>query len=520
MHLSGEVLKRVREEVLLLSQAEAAEQVGITRSTLQRWERGESSPQPYHRRNLYQVYGRGFRLLGVKMPFEDELEAAETHDETIQEQKTNLTPESSLSNTLVVSPTSIVEDTTTTPSMHFSLVIADSFGECDESRDFIANNMTVHLWDLAYTNHLTYREKQHAIQQAIKDFDTMNTSNKNYQITRREALSALAMLPAITLRMKPGAEVIAQPSQYGTILEHCAASLEACWQLYRSSDASAAKLAFQCTTMYVPVLTTIANDSAQYHKEALYLASQCSLLKTLLGWGCVGTTATIPYAQHAMNLSKTSGDILLQLSACSKMGWAYSAGQRHKQAQEIMQEGESLLQSYQRTKNTPSLPSYAIGSFYSTYALVQAKNGLSPDRALGIATDSDTGDEHTAFTVFSQSAQWLEAAHTSCAKGDSIQTMAWIEKRIDPETLAARPNVPQSERGRIETINVMTRALLQSKERDMERIISVWMAGMKGAKTLKNEQRYNEAIANFEGMRFIWPDEERIIELFPLTEHW
>lgn len=48
MHLSGKLLKRVREEVLLLSQAEAAEQLGITRSTLQRWERDESKPQPYH----------------------------------------------------------------------------------------------------------------------------------------------------------------------------------------------------------------------------------------------------------------------------------------------------------------------------------------------------------------------------------------------------------------------------------------------------------------------------------------
>jgi hypothetical protein len=270
----------------------------------------------------------------------------------------------------------------------------------------------------------------------------------------------------------------------------------------------------------VPNLETRAKGSNQHRKEALDLATRYALLKTLLGWSCLGAIGTVSIAQEAMDLSKATQDILLQSSAYTKLGWAYSAARKPLLAHQTMLEGEHVLKSYQRMKNAPPLPSYAVGSFNSTYALVEAKNGISPDRTLGIATNSDTGDEHTAFIVFTESAQWLEAAHTCSFKGDSTQTMIWVGKRIDTETLAPLSNVAQSERGRIETINVMTRALLQSKERDMEHIIHVWTAGMEGATSLRNEQRYNEAIANFEIMKVLYPGEQAISKLVPLTEHW
>lgn len=54
----------------------------------------------------------------------------------------------------------------------------------------------------------------------------------------------------------------------------------------------------------------------------------------------------------------------------------------------------------------------------------------------------------------------------------------------------------------------------------MERIVAVWTVGIEGAKSLKNEQRYNEAIANFESMQIVWLDESPIMKLHGLTEHW
>jgi hypothetical protein len=119
---------------------------------------------------------------------------------------------------------------------------------------------------------------------------------------------------------------------------------------------------------------------------------------------------------------------------------------------------------------------------------------------------------------FTCSVQLLEAAWICSSKGDPAQTMLYLGKRIDLETLA--PLVPQSEQGRIEAINILTRSLLQSKERDMEGVITAWTAGIKGAKALKSEGRYVDAIANFEIMRVIYAGERRIDELLPLTKHW
>jgi hypothetical protein len=152
--------------------------------------------------------------------------------------------------------------------------------------------------------------------------------------------------------------------------------------------------------------------------------------------------------------------------------------------------------------------------------MIQAHNGIASDRALGIATQSEPANAFTAFIEFKASTQWLEAAEICSVKGDQTQAIKWLEKRIDPITLAPRPTISQSESGRIAAINVMTRSLLQSKEQDMEHIIAVWTMGMEGAKALKSEARYRVAIANFEVMHIIWPNEPRIMELFPLTEHW
>jgi hypothetical protein len=135
---------------------------------------------------------------------------------------------------------------------------------------------------------------------------------------------------------------------YGDMLRHCTAALEACWQLYRGSDPIGTQHAFKCVCTYVPLLETIAHDSAQYRQESLALATRYALLKTLLGWSCIGARGTVPYAQEAVDLSKATGDILLQLSAYTKLGWAYSAARKPKRAYRTMQEGEHILKRNRR----------------------------------------------------------------------------------------------------------------------------------------------------------------------------
>jgi hypothetical protein len=354
-----------------------------------------------------------------------------------------------------------------------------------------------------------------AVRRAIKEFNMMNRDNPTYEITRRDAICELASVPMIALGQKQ-----TLPSRrYGDMLMYCTAALEACWQLHKGSDPIGTRYAFKCVCTYVPLLETIARDSAQHRKEALDLAAQYALLQTLLGGDCAKSAEVVGCAQKARSLSEATGNILLQLSAYPKLSWTYLMGRNYTEAWKTMQQGEHILKEYQRKKDRPPLPSGIIGNFYSSYALAQVNHGIKPDTALGKALDSEPLLKgHIALVGFTLTTQWLEAALTCCRNGDSAQAMRWAGKRIDTETFA--PLVPQSEQGRTETINVLTRALLQSKERDMEQIITAWTAGMERAQALKSEESYEKAMTNFEIMRTFWPNEQAIIKLLPLTAHW
>jgi hypothetical protein len=247
----------------------------------------------------------------------------------------------------------------------------------------------------------------------------------------------------------------------------------------------------------LPILKTIARDSTGYRKEALDLATRYALFKTMLGWDCVSMAETISYAREALALSKETGEISLQLSAYLKLAWAYVDDKKYALAFQMMQEGEALLKRYQKAQK-PELPSGVIGSFYSAMAIAQTKNGECPDQALGFAIDSAPGIDPNSFIVFAPSTQLKEAASICCSKGDQTQAMKYFAKRINVETLA--PRIAQSEWGRVETINILTLSMLKSKERDMGKIIHHWSAAIEGAKALKYEYAFNQAVANLEGM--------------------
>jgi hypothetical protein len=90
----------------------------------------------------------------------------------------------------------------------------------------------------------------------------------------------------------------------------------------------------------------------------------------------------------------------------------------------------------------------------------------------------------------------LEAGWTYCYYGNQGKAMETLEQRVHPETLA--PKITQSAMGRLETINIMALSSLKRKDRDMEQTMHFWVAGMEGAKTLQNQQRFIEPLATYE----------------------
>src|SRR5579884_443711 len=289
--MDGDTLREARKH-LGLSQMEAAEMLDVSLVTYQRWEQGKARPQPFHLRQIRLKFKPAFQALGLI-----EAEPGDLGDFTPHQ-------EDEATCTSVVSPFL----SPTIPSADGSTT------HVDERARTMMEPMTLHLLSFAYMVHPTNNEKPDLIRQAIKECDRMNSNNKNYQITRREAISTLASLPLATLGLTiPGSTV--QPTQYAMAMAHCSASLEACWQLGKSNEPSDILLAFKRVSQYLPILETIANNASQYRQEALDLAARYALVKTCLGWHRTGPLATVQYANDALLLSQETEDISLELSA-------------------------------------------------------------------------------------------------------------------------------------------------------------------------------------------------------------
>ena len=497
------------------SQQVLADRIPVSRVEVSHWENVHATPYPYHQERLGEILECD-DISALLQIFEDEeMAQARGEDDLEKERDEELIPEalSGQEDTNEI----IDEDETVEEEKHPSQEtsrVQISLSVPIAIQDFIASNITTRLLQIAHTNYATPDDMTTAIQSALKDFEMTNNHAPDYEITRRKAICELASLPMIALGQNP----TLHGKHYDEILRYCTAALEACWELYRGSDEIGTLHAYQCVCTYVPLLEAIAHDSSYHRKQALDLAAQYALLQTMLGWGCIGARETVIHAQNALSLSRESGNILLQLSAHSKLSWTYTQGGNYVEAYNIMQEGEHVLKCYQRRKKGPSLPIGVIGNFYSGYALTQTDNGIPPDRALGIATDSEPLKGHVALVKFTTIDQMWEAARICSAKGDPKQAMVWLEKLIDTNTFAPRQSL--SERGRFGAINTLADALLQSKNRDMKHIIRAWTVAIEGAKALKSEQRYRDAMANLAVMRKLYPGERAILKLVPLTAHW
>ena len=140
---------------------------------------------------------------------------------------------------------------------------------------FLTSNLTTHLLSIAHTDYTTVSDLTTAIQCALLEHTRMNSTNPDYQLTRRTALLELASLPLVAL----GRNQTLAARHYEEILRYCTAALEACWQLYRDSDPVGTRHAFECCSTYVPLLETISHDSSKLRLQALDLAAQYAILE-------------------------------------------------------------------------------------------------------------------------------------------------------------------------------------------------------------------------------------------------
>jgi hypothetical protein len=367
--------------------------------------------------------------------------------------------------------------------------------------------MTRRIFQIAHTDYDTPDEVTAAIQVAIKDMNTMGD-----EITRRDALCQLASIPMIAL----GAKHTLKASRYEEILRFCTAALEGCWELHRSNDSKGWQHAFDCVCTYVPMLETIAKDSPALRAQALDLAARYAILRTLMSWTLASPVEAVQNARHAVTLSDETGDILLRLSARTKLNWTLLRNKNYTLGLETMQECEQVLKVYKG----PAIPSGMIGNVQSSSALAQVHNGHDPDRSLGIALDCEPLMGRIAFVEFTEPDQHYEAAKIYSLKGDPVQAIQRFRRLMNTETLVLLPGIDLTEGERLHAVNHLVEAMLQLPERDIEQVAKTWANAMQGAQERHNEVMYDEAMANFAIMQTFWRGEQAIRQLIPLTSHW
>lgn len=473
-------------EHLHLSQAEAAKRLNVGLETYQHWELGKRRPQPKRMRALCELFD-------IQPVFSRQDNQPGEHVVRAHREASSIRRPGSFSRDLLVQK------------------------EIREVPALLTTHLTAYLWSLALRKHATCGEKQAAIRRAIQECDRMYTNDRNYQIARRKTMGTLATLPLVTLGLAlPGKEIAT--TRYGKALAQCTVSLEACWDLFERGGASELLLGFQCVSRYLAALRGICQSSTRYQEEALRLAACYALLKTFFGWECAGAPATIQYAREAVSLSKESADFSLQLSAYSKLAWSYTFARHDRPALAAAQEALAVLEQAEQQSGERAVPASIRGGTYSTLAMAQARNGLSSDIALAKAMEHDPGTEVYAYQDFTRSTMLLEAGWTYCYQGNHAKTIEVLEQRLDLETFA--PRIPQSEVGRVRTMNILALSSLKAKDRDLERTIHFWIAAVEGARALQSNICFSTAFTTYEHMSIIWPGEARVRELRDHLVHW
>ena len=270
-------------------QVRASEEIGVDLRTYQRWERGDSTPQPYYRDKLCEVFGMPLKDLGYDFLAEVTTgPVAQLHGNSIQ-----------------ISQLNSIEEQRDWASW-FGLKLAQILGLL---------KMTS-LWSIDFSE-----EIQTLVDQEIKMIDEtleQHQAVEQQAISRRQALVSIAALPLalLGLRSEPIADAATQD-----FLSQCAASITACWHLLRGNGLTAVS---DIIPQFIPQLKTLALHSSKYQRTAARLAAQASILQAILAMHRLNFASREAHCKEAIHYAGISGDNNLRAAALTYLAYTYS----------------------------------------------------------------------------------------------------------------------------------------------------------------------------------------------------
>lgn len=446
------------------SQKTVAKMIPVKVSTYQNWELRVSIPHPENRLRLCEIFQASMEELGLFIE-NDDVPAG-------------------------------------------SIELNDDSEYREEQREYLQCHLASRL--LGIVDAGNYTDQCQRFAQIMEQFDALNTENLEYETTRRQALISLVTFPfAPPINLEKRERVAL--SDYELFVKECGASLTACEELSHKSNPCDLWLVFRCVCRYLVELEVISSSSSRYRAQALELAAHCAILKTNLGWDCKGNASALIFAQDAIRVTRDSGNVCLQISAHTKQAWTYLWGGERELALETANEARDLLEKYKEQR----FPVCIRGGTWSTLSIMQARNGLDPDRAIKKACEQGP-DSHVRYLLaFTGVNLWQEQGDALYYFGETSDAMKAYAQIIDGNTLkATKPfQGALTERWRLGTIEGMARASLEGEARNMGEAIRYWKAAIEGAKGMKSESKYMRLLALHDDMKKAFPGEKQIHDL-------
>ena len=255
-----------------LSQEALAEELGVTRVTVNHWENGLTSPYPYYR-------GRLCKLFGVDHPGKLDLgyEGEEAVDTPPPEGREH-------------GPEEIREDIRVLSS-------SSETGAYEEKREESSSHMQEHAVTakLETGESCSTKPKPDAVFMLIQHLQTLNPRQLSEVL---HTLPAFAMMDLSRLLRFP----VVVPEEF---LSQCHAGIGACWQLLKRNRMAGVS---SLLAAYLPMLTCLSMQSLNYREQAAALAAEAKILQVVLVTENLDFTTRELLCLEAVRFGQMSGD--------------------------------------------------------------------------------------------------------------------------------------------------------------------------------------------------------------------
>jgi len=337
---------------------------------------------------------------------------------------------------------------------------------------------------------------------------TPDLTNETYQLSRRQALVALAVLPSSLVALLRTGQGTLLPAE--DFLPQCAASVTACWHLLQGNDIAVVEEALRS---YMPTLISLAQQPSPHQQTSAYLAAQSYLLKGLLALHQMKFATRASYCQEAITYSHIAQDQNLQVAALMHLGCTLYYHQEATQALQTFQEAVPLVNEV-----SPLLRSCV--NMRLAMASARCNQQQEALRHIGLAREtfpeSPEDDPGVLYAEYGISNLYLVEGQAYLDLSAFYPGGTYVQQAQDTFALMSKraPAISVPERNRVQLINnqARTAVVLNDQEQFREYLIQ----GIHGAARLGSQKRRQEAIDAYKLARKSWSDDTRVKELAEL----